>query len=302
MKIKKFDAFGFKSFAEKISLTFPSGITTIVGPNGCGKSNIVDAIRWVLGEQGAKSLRGKCMEDVIFNGTERRKPLGMAEVALTFSNDNGLTLQGYEQCPEISIKRRIFRSGESEYFINNTHCRLKDILDLFMDTGVGTKAYSIIGQGRIEWLVNAKPEDRRVLIEEAAGIHKYKSRKEAAIRKLEATELNLVRVSDIVKEIKRQTGSLQYQAGKARRYKSIESKIKDYELYLWTDECSQLNQVKETVDIELKELKDKELGLSTTLSKKEKNQEELKIAALKRLKILMRTRKELWRQREPFKN
>lgn len=282
MKIKKFDAFGFKSFAEKISLTFPSGITTIVGPNGCGKSNIVDAIRWVLGEQGAKSLRGKSMEDVIFNGTERRKPLGMAEVALTFSNDNGLTLQGYEQCPEISIKRRIFRSGESEYFINNTHCRLKDILDLFMDTGVGTKAYSIIGQGRIEWLVNAKPEDRRILIEEAAGIHKYKSRKDAAIRKLEATELNLVRVSDIVKEIKRQIGSLQYQAGKARRYKSAESKIKDYELYLWTDEYNQLNKVKETVDIELKGLKDKELGLSTALSRKEKNQEELKVGALKK--------------------
>src|SRR3989338_11226475 len=177
MKIKKIEIHGFKSFVDKANLIFPKGVTAIVGPNGCGKSNIVDAIRWVLGEQNARHLRGKHMEDIIFNGSENRKPLGMAEVVLTFSNEDGLASARFANFTEIEIARRLYRSGESEYYINKVQSRLRDIVDLFADTGIGTRAYSIIEQGQVGWLVNAKPEERRAIFEEAAGISKFKDKR-----------------------------------------------------------------------------------------------------------------------------
>jgi chromosome segregation protein len=224
MYLKNLTVFGFKSFADKTSLNFQPGVTAIVGPNGCGKSNVSDAIRWVLGEQSAKALRGGEMADVIFNGTDGRKPLSMAEVSLTLGGVDAEHLQaaGVEIAyDEVTLTRRVFRDGGSEYFINKTPCRLKDIQQLFMGTGVGRTSYSIMAQGNITQILSSKPEDRRLIFEEAAGITKFKAQKKEAMRKLEYTEQNLLRVQDLIKEVKRQIGSLQRQAGKARRYKEI---------------------------------------------------------------------------------
>jgi chromosome segregation protein len=224
MHLKSLTVLGFKSFADKTALTFQPGITAIVGPNGCGKSNVADAVRWVLGEQSAKALRGGEMADVIFTGTDRRKPLGMAEVSLTISDvePDQLKAAGVElSYNEVTVTRRVFRDGGSEYFINRTPCRLKDIQQLFMGTGVGRTSYSIMAQGNITQILSSKPEDRRLVFEEAAGITRFKVQKREALRKLESTEQNLLRVSDLIREVKRQIGSLQRQAGKARRYKQI---------------------------------------------------------------------------------
>jgi chromosome segregation protein len=224
MYLKNLTMLGFKSFGDKTSLNFQPGITAIVGPNGCGKSNVADAIRWVLGEQSAKALRGGEMADVIFNGTDGRKPLAMAEVSLNIGDVDGehLTAAGVELAyNEVTITRRVFRDGSSEYFINRTPCRLKDIQQLFMGTGVGRTSYSIMAQGNITQILSSKPEDRRMVFEEAAGITKFKAQKREALRKLEYTEQNLLRVSDLIREVKRQIGSLQRQAGKARRYKQF---------------------------------------------------------------------------------
>jgi chromosome segregation protein len=224
MYLKNLTALGFKSFADKTALNFLPGVSAIVGPNGCGKSNISDAIRWVLGEQSAKALRGGEMADVIFNGTDGRKPLGMAEVSLTIGDvdHEQLRAAGVEiGFNEVTITRRVFRDGGSEYFINKTPCRLKDIQQLFMGTGVGRTSYSIMAQGNITQILSSKPEDRRLVFEEAAGITKYKAQKRETLRKLESTEQNLLRVADLIKEVKRQIGSLQRQAGKARRYKQL---------------------------------------------------------------------------------
>ena len=224
MYLKNLTVLGFKSFADKTSLNFLPGITAIVGPNGCGKSNVADAIRWVLGEQSAKALRGGEMADVIFNGTDSRKPLGMAEVSLTIGDvdQEQLRAAGVEmEYNEVTVTRRVFRDGGSEYFINKTACRLKDIQQLFMGTGVGRTSYSIMAQGNITQILSSKPEDRRMVFEEAAGITKFKTQKKEALRKLEHTDQNLLRVEDLIKEVKRQIGSLQRQAGKARRYKQI---------------------------------------------------------------------------------
>ena len=224
MYLKNLTMLGFKSFCDKTPLDFRPGITAIVGPNGCGKSNVADAIRWVLGEQSAKALRGGEMADVIFNGTEGRKPIGMAEVSLTIGDVDAEHLQaaGVELAyNEVTITRRVFRDGGSEYFINRTPCRLKDVQQLFMGTGVGRTSYSIMAQGNITQILSSKPEDRRMVFEEAAGITKFKSQKREALRKLEYTDQNLLRVGDLIREVKRQIGSLQRQAGKARRYKQI---------------------------------------------------------------------------------
>src|SRR5580658_4946071 len=218
MYLKSLNVVGFKSFADRTTLEFHQGITAIVGPNGCGKSNVLDSIRWVLGEQSAKALRGGEMKDVIFAGTETRPPLGMAEVSLTFGDCEQNLGVAYN---EVTITRRVFRDGASEYEINKTPCRLRDIHTLFMDTGVGRSAYSIMEQGKIDQILSSRPEDRRAIFEEAAGITKYKSQKKEALRKLDHTEANLVRLADIMKEVKRQIGSLQRQAGKARRYKAL---------------------------------------------------------------------------------
>ena len=228
MYLKSIELIGFKSFAQKTKLEFKPGMTAIVGPNGCGKSNVSDAVRWVLGEQRAKALRGAKMEDVIFNGTDKAKPHGMAEVMLTLA-DCGSTL-GIDY-NEVFISRRVFCSGESGYFLNRKACRLKDIQRLFMDTGVGTDSYSVLEQGKIDQILSARPEDRRAVFEEASGITKYKSDKKEALRKLEHTEANILRLDDVIREVKRQIISLQRQAGKARRYKELSQEIRSLDLF-----------------------------------------------------------------------
>src|SRR5947209_8591990 len=235
MYLKNLTLLGFKSFADKTSLNFQPGVTAIVGPNGCGKSNVSDAIRWVLGEQSAKALRGGEMADVIFNGTDGRKPLGMAEVSLTIGgvDEENLRAAGVEIAyNEVTITRRVFRDGGSEYFINKTPCRLKDIQQLFMGTGVGRTSYSIMAQGNITQILSSKPDDRRMVFEEAAGITKFKAQKKEALRKLEYTDQNLLRVSDLIREVKRQIGSLQRQAGKAKRYKSLMQELQHLDTQL----------------------------------------------------------------------
>src|SRR5574337_1198316 len=240
LKIKKLTIHGFKSFVDKVTLHFPMGTSGIIGPNGCGKSNIVDSIRWVLGEQNARHLRGKHMEDIIFNGSDSRKPLGMAEVVLTFSNEEGQAPARFANFTEIEISRRLYRSGESEYYINKVQSRLRDVVDLFTDTGIGTRAYSIIEQGQVGWLINARSEERRVILEEAAGINKFKHKKEAALRRLESTKENLTRVNDIISEVKRQLNSLNRQAKKAERYKVLREELKGIELLLSSLELKKL--------------------------------------------------------------
>lgn len=229
MHLKSLEMIGFKSFAARTLLEFGSGMTAIVGPNGCGKSNIADAVRWVLGEQSAKLLRGSKMEDCIFNGTDERKPLGMAEVSLTLADCESNLHTDYH---EITVTRRVFRSGEGQYFINKTPCRLKDIHRLFMDTGIGTTSYSLMEQGRIDLILSSRPEDRREIFEEASGITKYKSDKREALRKLEQTEANLLRLADIIKEVKRQIISLQRQAGKATRVKKLKQELRSLDIYV----------------------------------------------------------------------
>jgi chromosome segregation protein len=232
MKIKKLELVGFKSFVDRTVIHFDHDVLGIVGPNGCGKSNIVDAIRWCMGEQSARHLRGRSMEDVIFNGSESRAPHDFAEVTLTFENDDPTDVPlEYKEYSEIAVTRRLHRTGESEYLINKTQVRLRDITDLFLGTGAGTKAYSIVEQGKIGLIVSAKPEDRRLLIEEAAGITKFKSRKKQAERKMELTSQNLLRVGDIVAEIDRNLASLKRQAAKAERYVSYRNELEDLHLH-----------------------------------------------------------------------
>jgi chromosome segregation protein len=230
MKLKKLELFGFKSFYDKISFDFSDGITAIVGPNGCGKSNIVDAIRWVLGEHAPSYLRSKALEDVIFAGSDAAGPLGMAEVSLTFSNEDGIAPPGYESYSEVQVTRRTFRDGESEFSINRIPCRLKDIAELFLDTGAGARGYAIIEQGKIMTVVNARPEEKRMIIEEAAGVAKFRVRKKEAERKMESTRQNLARVRDILDEVRRQLGSLERQVRKAEKYKVLKDELRGLDL------------------------------------------------------------------------
>ena len=230
MRLKRLEMIGFKSFAQKTIVELNPGITAVVGPNGCGKSNIVDALRWAMGEQSARHLRGHQMEDVVFAGSDSLPPTGMAEVSIIFDNEDSRGPAEYNNFSEIMVTRRLFRSGESEYAINKVDCRLKDVIELFLGTGIGSKAYSIVEQGKVDELVNSKPEERRALIEEAAGTSKYKSRKIVAERKLERTQQNLLRVTDIVREIERQIRSMELQAKKAERYRALRSELKEQEL------------------------------------------------------------------------
>ncbi|PYK38757.1 MAG: chromosome segregation protein SMC [Verrucomicrobia bacterium] len=223
MNLQSLELLGFKSFADKTIFNFHEGVTAIVGPNGCGKSNLLDAVRWVLGEQSAKSLRGGEMADIIFNGSDTRKPIGFAEVSLTLTDcATELDVDWHE----VRVTRRVYRDGNSEYLLNKTTCRLRDIQNLFADTGVARSAYSMMEQGKIDMILSSRPEDRRAIFEEAAGITKYKAQKREALRKLEATEANLLRIGDIIKEVKRQIGSLQRQAGKARRYQALHADLR----------------------------------------------------------------------------
>lgn len=239
MYFKRLEIFGFKSFAERTRLDFEPGITAIVGPNGCGKSNIADSIKWVLGEQSAKMLRGGRMEDVIFNGTDGKEPVSYAEVSLTLDNHDRMLPIEYD---EVTVSRRLYRSGESEYLLNKTPVRLKDINELFMGTGIGTTAYSLIEQGRIDQILSSKPEERREVFEEASGITKYKAKKKEALSKLEATEQNLIRINDIIQEVKRQINSTERQAKKAERYKEKYEELKAIELKLSRIELEALKQ------------------------------------------------------------
>jgi len=251
--LKRLDIQGFKSFADKINLEFNPGIVAIVGPNGSGKSNISDAVRWVLGEQSAKNLRGTKMEDVIFTGTEHRKPLGFADVSLTIDNsDNALGL-GFS---EVTVTRRVYRSGESEYFINKTSCRLKDIHQLFMDTGIGKDGYSIIGQGRIDEILSTKSEDRRYIFEEASGIMKYKVRKEETEKKLEQAEQNLERINDIINELENQLGPLSQQAETARKYLALREELKELEVNVYIQNISKFKESLKEYDEQYKILKE----------------------------------------------
>ncbi len=236
MRLKSLELHGFKSFVERTAIRFQPGITAVVGPNGCGKSNVVDAMRWVMGEQSPRRLRGKGMDDVIFAGSEGRSPVGMAEVVLSFDNSQGTAPPGFAAYSEIQIARRLYRTGESEYLMNKLPCRLRDVQDFFRDTGIGVKGYTIVEQGHIAEIVSAKPEERRTLIEEAAGIGKYKARRREAESKIESTQQNLLRVNDVLGEIRRQIASIERQARKASRYKRLRETLRVLELSLAADE------------------------------------------------------------------
>lgn len=277
MYLQSLELIGFKSFAQKTQLEFTRGVIAIVGPNGCGKSNVLDAIRWVLGEQSAKALRGGEMADVIFSGTESRQALGMAEVSMTFAEcekDLGV------EWNEVRVTRRVFRDGRSEYFLNKAPCRLKDIHQLFMDTGIGRSAYSIMEQGKLDQILSSRPEDRRTIFEEAAGITKYKSQKREALRKLEHTEANLLRLADIIKEVKRQIGSLQRQAAKARRFQSLMNDLRTFETHWshknyqllqteWEESRSRLENYEESRRVQAGEIECKEAELTAFRARQE---------------------------------
>ena len=218
MFLKSLEVFGFKSFADRSRIEFQEGISALLGPNGCGKSNVVDALKWVIGEQSVKSLRAEKMEDVIFNGTENRKALNIAEVTIVLSNDEGLLPI---DMPEIAVKRRLYRTGESEYFLNNTPVKLRELRELFFDTGIGKSAYSVMEQGRIDQILSSKPEERRYIFEEAAGITKYKARGAEAERKLGKTQENIRQVEGIMGEVKRSYSTLKVQAERTERYKVL---------------------------------------------------------------------------------
>ena len=266
MYFKRLEIVGFKSFMDKTTLNFEPGITAIVGPNGCGKSNIFDSIRWVLGEQSVKSLRGSQMEDVIFNGTDTKQPLGMAEASLTFDNSQKHFPVDND---EVMITRRIFRSGESEYLLNKTQVRLKDITDMLLGTGIGAESYSIIAQGKIDLILSSRPEERRQVFDEASGITKYKSQKREAIRRLEETEQNLLRLNDIITEVKRSIGYLERQANKARRYQAAFSNLKNKETNLAYLQKNKLVEEKEKVTIELSSLRAREENLQAEIRQQE---------------------------------
>src|SRR5688500_1670698 len=285
MRLQQLEIAGFKSFSDRSHLSFDRGVTAIVGPNGCGKSNVADAITWVLGEQSAKSLRGDRMEDVIFNGSDARKPTGAAEVRLrlsdVLSSPLGLEIaipdpargEGDDERPSIArtveVTRRLYRSGESEYLIDGEICRLRDVHEFLMDTGLGAKAYAIIEQGKIGMILSSRPTDRRQLIEEAAGITKYKSRRRAAELKLEAAQQNLTRLEDIIYELDRQRGSLKRQAAKARRYTRLRDEMRRWEKVLFARRYRTLSEAIQSARARLNEARTNEAAASARLAEVE---------------------------------
>ena len=283
MYLKSLEMTGFKSFAEA-RIEFPNGITAVVGPNGSGKSNVVDAILWVLGEQSTKALRSEKMEDVIFNGTEMRKPLGLAEVSLVISGLDQITvdpLSGLSsqlsEYQELMITRRLYRNGESEYLINKTVCRLKDVRSILLDTRAGTKGHTVIAQGQIDQILNASPQDRRELIEETAGIVRYKKQKAEALRKLDATQHNLLRVRDIIAEVKKQLNSLERQARQARSYQTLHQEAKSLEIQLLSNQYRVLRTTIKEVESELRTLGDQESEQSAGLARLNAELERIKL-------------------------
>ncbi len=271
MYLKRVEIAGFKSFADRTELEFPTGVTAVVGPNGSGKSNIADAVRWVLGEQSAKSLRGAKMEDVIFAGSDSRKAVNYSEVSLTLDNASATLPIDFT---EVTVTRRLYRSGDSEYFINKSQCRLKDITELFMDTGLGKEAYSIIGQGKIEEVLSNKSEERRGIFEEAAGIVKYKARKREAEKKLDETETNLIRISDIINEIEEQIDPLHEQAKKARSYKELREKLKNLEIGLYVYNIELIHAQWQESQQKVKDLEQLQMNLSVEVNSRDAKIEE----------------------------
>src|SRR5499427_2038849 len=250
--LKRLELVGFKSFADKVQFDFAEGVTGIVGPNGSGKSNLVDAVRWVLGEQSAKSLRGGEMEDVIFNGSAARRSLGMAEVTMTFDNARHVLATPAE---EVQITRRVYRGGEGEYLINNQACRLKDIKDLFLGSGAGSDAYCIIEQGRVDVLLQASTKERRTIFEEAAGISRFKAKKTEALRRLERVDQNLERLRDILDEVEKQLRSVKLQAAKAQRYQEYSERLKQLRVRLGLREYHHLHEKLQAETAVLEELR-----------------------------------------------
>ena len=276
MYLKNIEVQGFKSFAQKINFEFHNGITGIVGPNGSGKSNVGDAVRWVLGEQSARSLRGGNMQDVIFSGTETRKPLGYASVAITLDNSDHKLPVDFN---EVTVTRRLYRSGESEYKINGSACRLKDINEMFYDTGIGKEGYSIIGQGQIDRILSGKPEERRELFDEAAGIVKFKRRKNTTIKKLEEERQNLIRVTDILSELTRQLEPLEKQSETARVYLSKRETLKELDVNMFLMEyaaaAKELKELEEKNIIAQNQLKDTQSSYDRTKVEYERLEQEL---------------------------
>jgi len=273
MYLSKLEIIGFKSFAARTTLGFDSGISAIVGPNGCGKTNIVDAIRWVLGEQRYSALRSEKMEDVIFNGTKGRKPLGMAEASLIIENTKGILPSEYTQ---VTIGRRVYRSGESEYLLNKVPCRLKDIQTLFMDTGMGADAYSVIELKMVESILSDKTDERRHLFEEAAGVTKYKHRRKAAYRKLESVQADLIRVNDIIAEVQKAASTLERQAKRAGQYNEVRDRLKAMEIDLMEREFAQLRSRAIPLNERLESLRGERVQIDGTLSREEERLEELR--------------------------
>jgi len=293
MRIKRLEIIGFKSFPDKCTIEFPPGISAIVGPNGCGKSNIIDAIKWVMGEQSIKQLRGKSMGDVIFSGTEKRLQLNMAEVSLTLSNDTPENLgEGLSQLTEIMITRRLFRSGESAYLINKQPCRLKDIHNVFLGSGMGAKSCAIVQQGNIGAITDAAPEERRTFIEEAAGVTRYKTRKNEAISKVNSTNQNLLRLNDIIDEIRKQMNSLRRQARKALRYKDFREGLKKSDIlvsvYYHEQFTAQINSAQNL----LSELKEKDASHASELQKLNAALEKIKSDRFSKDQIILKKRSE----------
>lgn len=313
MFLKSLDIRGFKSFADKTELKFNNGVTAVVGPNGSGKSNISDAVRWVLGEQSVKTLRGGKMEDVIFAGTQYRKPVGLAQVSLTLDNGDKKLSTEYS---EVTVSRRIFRSGESEYLINNKKCRLKDVINLFMDTGIGKEGYSLIGQGKIESILSGRPEERRALLEEAAGIVKFKSRKEEAEKKLANTDGNLVRIRDIISTYSERIEPLRIDKEKALKFNLISEdlrknevsllvkyiKIKEDELKEFDNELRDKNTLIDEKKRELDLLREKLKSLEEKINLLEKETDEEKTYYYKLKELISEDSKDIELNKERIRN
>ena len=294
MRLKRLEISGFKTFCDKVVLEFSEGISGVIGPNGCGKSNIVDAIRWVMGEQRIKALRGKKMDDVIFSGAEKAAPVGMAEVTMTMVSDGQPFSGAYGECSELTITRRIFREGDSEYYLNRVPCRLLDVKEFFMDTGVGARTYSLVEQNSVSTLVEAKPEDRRQYIEEAAGIAKYKSRKEAALRKMEATRQNMLRLHDIMKEVKTQLNVVSRQAKRAELYRTLKKEIKEAELSLALVNYADLLAKRSVLEKDRDLLQSKEMAIRTEMKSREASFEQLKVTVMEQEENISRSREKLY--------
>ncbi len=302
MRIRSVEITGFKSFGERTVLAFEGGVSAIVGPNGCGKSNVVDAIRWVMGEQNPRHLRGRMMDDVIFAGTESKPAVGMAEVTMTLDNSDGLAPGIYRDFSEIQVTRRLYRSGESEYLLNRAPCRLRDITDFFMDTGVGTRGYTIVEQGRVAEVVSTKPEERRFIFEEAAGIGKYRQRRRETESKLRATEQNLLRVTDILSELRRQIASLERMSRRANQYKKLRARARDLELVVASEEYGRYADKLGSAERELGQLRTEGFDLDARIARADSRVEDSRRAHLERERAMQKTSEDLFELRSQIQS